>query len=180
MRSFLFGFFSASVQSVTQPCLTLCDPMDHSTLGLPVHHQLPDFTQTHIHSVGDAIQPSHPLLSLSPPAFNFSQHQGHCHLFPPRNPSLCLFFGCFLGFQAVGSSFIHCFSSVCVCVCVCVCFFSNLFPDCKGILTALSLTLASGPAYVFHTTDMELIPKQQYFQIILFKSLALIPIPYVK
>ena len=115
MRSFLFGFFSASVQSVTQPCLTLCDPMDHSTLGLPVHHQLPDFTKTHIHSVGDAIQPSHPLLSLSPPAFNFSQHQGHCHLFPPRNPSLCLFFGCFLGFQAVGSSFIHCFSSVCVC-----------------------------------------------------------------
>ena len=59
-------------------------------------------------------------------------------------------------------------------------FFFNLFPDCKGILTALSLTLASGPAYVFHTTDMELIPKKQYFQIILFKSLALIPIPYVK
>ena len=50
--------------------------MDCSAPGLPVHHQLPEFTQTHVHLVGDAIQPSHPLLSPSPPAFNLSQHQG--------------------------------------------------------------------------------------------------------
>ena len=62
--------------SVTQLCLTLCDPMDHSMPGLPVHHQLPEFTQTHVHWVSDAIQPSHPLSSPSPPAFNLSQHQG--------------------------------------------------------------------------------------------------------
>ena len=53
-----------------------CDPMDHSTPGLPVHHQLPEFTQTHVHWVSDAIQPSHPLSSPSPPAFNLPQHQG--------------------------------------------------------------------------------------------------------
>ena len=62
--------------SVAQSCPTLCDPMDGSTPGLPVHHQLPEFTQTHVHRVGDAIQPSHPLSSPSPPAFNLSQHQG--------------------------------------------------------------------------------------------------------
>ena len=62
--------------SVAQSCPTLCDPMDCSTPRLPVHHQLPEFTQTHVHWVGDAIQPSHPLLSPSPPTFNFSQHQG--------------------------------------------------------------------------------------------------------
>ena len=62
--------------SVTQSCPTPCDPMNCSTPGLPVHHQLPESTQTHVHRVGDAIQPSHPLLSPSPPAFNFSQHQG--------------------------------------------------------------------------------------------------------
>ena len=66
---------SVQFSSVTQPCLTLCDPMNHSTPGLPVHHQLPEFTQTHVHRVGDAIQPSHPLLSPSPPAPNPSQHQ---------------------------------------------------------------------------------------------------------
>ena len=54
--------------SVAQSCPTLCDPMNPSTPGLPVHHQLPKFTQTHVHQVGDAIQPSHPLLSPSPPA----------------------------------------------------------------------------------------------------------------
>ena len=54
----------------------LCDPMNHSTPGLPVHHQLPEFTQTHVHWVGDAIQPSHLLLSTSPPSFHLSQHQG--------------------------------------------------------------------------------------------------------
>ena len=62
--------------SVGQLCLTHCDPMDCSTPGLPVHHQLPEFTQTHVHWVGDAIQPSHPLSSPSPSAFNLSQHQG--------------------------------------------------------------------------------------------------------
>ena len=61
--------------SVTQSCLTLCNPMDCSTPGLPVHHQLPELTQTHVHWVGDAIQPSHPLLCPSPPAFILSQHQ---------------------------------------------------------------------------------------------------------
>ena len=61
--------------SVTQSCPTLCDPMNCSTPVLPVHHQLLEFTQTHIHRVGDAIQPSHPLLSPSPPAPNPSQHR---------------------------------------------------------------------------------------------------------
>ena len=62
--------------SVAQWCPTLCDPMNRSTPGLPVHHQLPEFTQTHAHRVRDAIQPSHPLLSPSLPAPNPSQHQG--------------------------------------------------------------------------------------------------------
>ena len=66
---------SVQFSSVTQSCLTLCDPMNRSTRGLPVHHQLPEFTQTHIHRVSGAIQPSHPLLSPSPPAPNPSQHQ---------------------------------------------------------------------------------------------------------
>ena len=64
------------LSSVAQSCPILCDHMNHSTPGLPVHHQLPEFTQTHIHQVSDAIQPSHPLSSPSPPAFNISQHQG--------------------------------------------------------------------------------------------------------
>ena len=62
--------------SITQSCLTLCDPMNRSTPGFPDHHQLPEFTQTHVHQVSDAIQPSHPLSSPSPPACNLSQHQG--------------------------------------------------------------------------------------------------------
>ena len=66
---------SVQFSSVAQSCPTLCNSMDCSTLGLPVHHQLPEFTQTHVHWVGDAIQPSHPLPSPSPPAFNLSQHQ---------------------------------------------------------------------------------------------------------
>ena len=61
--------------SVAQSCPTLCDPLNCSTLGLPVHHQLPELTQTHVHQVGDAIQPSHSLSSPSPPALNLSQHQ---------------------------------------------------------------------------------------------------------
>ena len=62
--------------SVTQSCPTLYDPMACSTPGFPVHHQLPELTQTHVHRIGDAIQPSHPLSSPSPPNFNLSQHQG--------------------------------------------------------------------------------------------------------
>ena len=62
--------------SVIQLCQTLCDPIDCSTSGLPVHHQLPEFTQTHVHWVGDATRPSHPLSPLSPLALNLSQHQG--------------------------------------------------------------------------------------------------------
>ena len=64
----------SSVQLLS--CVWLCDPMNRSTPGLPVHHQLPEFTQTHVHRVGDAIQPTHPLLSHSPTALNLSQHQG--------------------------------------------------------------------------------------------------------
>ena len=67
---------SAQFSSAAQSCPTLCDPMNRSTPGLPVHHQLPEFTQTHVHRVSDAIQPSHPLSSPSPPAPNPSQHQG--------------------------------------------------------------------------------------------------------
>ena len=87
LRSFLYSFVyschlflisSASVQfsSVAQSCPTLCDPMNRSTPGLPVYHRLPASTQTYVHCVGDAIQPSHPLSSPSPPALNLSQHQG--------------------------------------------------------------------------------------------------------
>ena len=66
---------SVQFSSVTQSCPTLCDPMNRSTPGLPVHHQLPEFIQTHVHRVGDAIQPCHPLSSPFPPAPNPSQHQ---------------------------------------------------------------------------------------------------------
>ena len=71
-------FVQSTVQfnSVTQLCLTLCGPMDCSRPGFLVHHQLLELAQTQVHRVDDAIQPSHPLLSLSPPAFNLSQHQG--------------------------------------------------------------------------------------------------------
>ena len=69
-------FWILQFSSVAQSCSTLCNPMNRSTPGLPVHHQLPEFTQTHVHHVGDAIQPSHPLSSPSPPAPNPSQHQG--------------------------------------------------------------------------------------------------------
>ena len=73
--SCIYGFSSGQFSSVAQSCPTLWDPMKCSTSGHPVQ-QLPEFTQTHIHWVGDAIQPSHPLSSPSPPAFNLSQHQG--------------------------------------------------------------------------------------------------------
>ena len=67
---------SVQFSSVAQSCPTLCNPMNRSTPGLPVHHHLPEFTQAHVHQVGDAIQPSHPLSSPSPPAPNPSQHLG--------------------------------------------------------------------------------------------------------
>ena len=68
--------FKSSVSLVAQLCPTLSDPMDCSTLGFLVYHQLPELTQTHVHGVGDVIQPSHPLSSPSPSAFNLFQHQG--------------------------------------------------------------------------------------------------------
>ena len=68
--------FSVQFSSVARWCLIPCNPMNRGTPGLPVHHQLPEFTQTHVHRVGDAIQPCHSLSSPFPPAFNLSQHQG--------------------------------------------------------------------------------------------------------
>ena len=70
-----FGPIFSSFNSVAQSCLTFCDSMNHSMPGLPVHHQLPEFTQTHAHWISDASQPSHPLSSPSPPALNLSHHQ---------------------------------------------------------------------------------------------------------
>ena len=71
----LTQYQSVQFSWVAQSCLTLCDPMNRSTPGLPVHHWLPEFTQTYVHQVGDAIQPPHPLSSPSPPAFDVSQNQ---------------------------------------------------------------------------------------------------------
>ena len=71
-----FKIWACYCCSVAQSCPNLCSPMDCSTPGLPVLHHLLEFAQTHVHRVGDAIQPSHPLRSPSPPAFNLSQHQG--------------------------------------------------------------------------------------------------------
>ena len=68
--------YLSQFSSVTQSCPTLCNPINHSTLGLTIHHQLQESTQTHVHRVIDAIQPCHTLSSPSPPAFNLSQHQG--------------------------------------------------------------------------------------------------------
>ena len=82
-------FSFSSVQSLSH--VQLCDPMNCSTPGLPVHYQLPEFTQTHVHWVDDAIQPSHPLSSPSPPTFNLSQHQGllpMSQLFTPDGQSI--------------------------------------------------------------------------------------------
>ena len=81
-------FSSVQFTSVAQSCPTLCDPMNRSTPGLPVRHQLPEFTQTHVHRVSDAIQPSHPPSSPSPPARNPSQHHS---LFQWVNSSHSLF-----------------------------------------------------------------------------------------
>ena len=78
LTHWLLWLTSQEVQfsSVAQSCPTLYNTLNCSMLGLSVHHQLPEFTQTHVHWIGDAIQPSHPLSSPSPPAFNHSQHQG--------------------------------------------------------------------------------------------------------
>ena len=74
---FLISYIlSVQFSSVAQSCLTLCDPRDCSMPGFPIHHQLPEPTQTHVHCIGDAIQPSHSLSSTSPPMFNLSKHQG--------------------------------------------------------------------------------------------------------
>ena len=81
---------SVQFSSVAQSCLTLCNPMDCSMPGLPVHHQLSEPAQTHVHQVSDAIQPSHPLSSASPPALNLSQHQGlfQCQFFASGGQSI--------------------------------------------------------------------------------------------
>ena len=71
-----YTILNLQFSSVAQSCPTLCNPMDCSTLGFPVHHRLLELAQTHVYQVGDAIQLSHPLLSPSPPAFNLSHHQG--------------------------------------------------------------------------------------------------------
>ena len=74
LHNFLVAVFLLQFSSVAQSCPTLCDPMNCSTPGLPVHHQLPESTQTHVYRVGDAIQPTYPLSSPSPPALNLSKH----------------------------------------------------------------------------------------------------------
>ena len=76
VHSLVMCFNTTPISSVPQSCPTLCDPMNRSTPGLPVHHQLPESTQTHVHRVSDAIQPSHTLSSPSPSALSLSQHQG--------------------------------------------------------------------------------------------------------
>ena len=76
LSNIAFPVISVQFSSVAQSCLTLCDPMNRSTPGLPVHHQILEFTETHVHQVSDVIQLSHPLSTLSPPALSLSQHQG--------------------------------------------------------------------------------------------------------
>ena len=79
MGEIILELSSVQFSPVIQSCLILFDPMDCSMPGLPVHHQLPEVTQTHVHRVGDAVQPSHPLWSPSPPTFNLSWHQDLFH-----------------------------------------------------------------------------------------------------
>ena len=74
VKKMCYNIYNRIFSSLAQSCLILCNPMNRSTPGLPVHHQLPEFTQTHVHRLRDAIQPSHPLSSPSPPAPNPSQH----------------------------------------------------------------------------------------------------------
>ena len=82
------GMLISSVSSVAQWYPTLCNPMNHSTPGLPVHHQLPEWTQTHVHWVSDAIQPSHPLSSPSPSVPNPSQHQSQLFTWGGQSPGV--------------------------------------------------------------------------------------------
>jgi len=91
--SIIFSLDLQSVSSVAQSSLTFGDPMDCNTPGLSVHHHLPEFTQIHVHRVSDAIQPSHPLTSPSPPTFNLSQHQGFSNepALPSSWPKDCSF-----------------------------------------------------------------------------------------
>ena len=107
---------SVQFSSVIQSCQTLCDPMNHSTPGLPVHHKLPEFTQTHVHWLGDAIQPSHPLSSPSPSAFDLSQHQGLFKWVSSLHEVAKV-----LEFQLQHQTAIGIYIYMCVCVCVCVC-----------------------------------------------------------
>ena len=90
LYSYRFTWRSSSdqIRSVAQSCPTLCDPMNCSTPGLPVHHQLPKLTETHVHRVSDAIQPSHPLSSPSPLAPNPSQHQSLTKVGSPETPGI--------------------------------------------------------------------------------------------
>ena len=106
------SFAVSSIQFSCSVCLTLCDPLDCSTPGLPVHHQLPEFTQTHVHRVGDAIQSSHPLSSPSPPprmrwpkywSFSFSISSSNEH--PGLSP---LGWTCWISLQAKGLSRVFC------------------------------------------------------------------------
>ena len=105
------------IRSVAQSCPTLCDPMNRSTPGLPVHHQLTEFTQTHVHWVSDPIQPYHPLLSPSPPASNPSQHQS---LFQWVNSSHEV--AKVLEFQLQHHSFQRTFNTVLFCRIIFVCY----------------------------------------------------------
>ena len=95
-KEFMVMFSSVQFSSVAQSCPTLWNPMNGSTPGLSVHHQLPEFTEAHVHRVSDAIQPSHLLSSPSPPVFNISQHQGSFLVTPRAGSSTsgpCLTFG---------------------------------------------------------------------------------------
>ena len=122
---------STQFSSVTQSCPTLCNPMDCSTPGFLVHYQLLEFAQTHVHRVGDGIQPSHPLSSPSSPAFNLSQHQdlfqrvGHewaTEKQQQQSKFLCLLFQ-YVKSRSSGQSVLEMnrANRMCVCVCVCVC-----------------------------------------------------------
>ena len=108
---YVFPLILYQFSSVVQSCPTLCDPMDCSMPGFLVHHQLSEFTQTHVHWVGDAIQPSHPLSSLSPPTFNLSQHWGLFKWVSSLHQVAKV-----LEFQFQHQSFQW---YICVCVCVC-------------------------------------------------------------
>ena len=126
--------FLVQFSSVTQSCLTLFSPMNCSTPGLPVHHQLPEFTQTHVHRVSDAIQPSHPLLSPSPPA-PFNQV-----LFLTHSDSLCLLIDVLTPFNLKCLSFQFNIYHVCNCPLFIALGSSFLFSPFSLFLPCLVLT----------------------------------------